>query len=117
MSLKIFMQELETELEAIPVQRRQEIIKDFDSQIKKAIDLGDTEEYLLKILGEPSSVAEKFIAQEAVEDEPESELKIETNTGIKPVTGSIASEIRQYDIESLTINGEMLDVNIEAGNK
>lgn len=117
MSLTIFMQELETELEVIPEQRRQEIINDFDSQIKKAIDLGDTEEYLLKILGDPGKVAAKFIAEETVEEEPKPETKIEKNTDIKPVTGSIASEISQYDIESLVIKGEMVDVRIEAGNK
>lgn len=115
MPLKEFMQELEAELEVIPEDRRQEIVNDFEAQIKKAIELGDTEEYLLKVLGDPGKVAEKFIAQEIVEEEPEPEIL--KTTGIKPVTGSIASEISQYDIESLTIDGEILDVNIKAGNK
>lgn len=119
MSLKEFMLELETELKELPLQRREEILEDFDAQIKKAIELGDTEDHLLKILGDPRKVAEKFIAEEAVVEkrEPKPELKVEVNAAIQPVTGDTASEIREYNIEALTINGEMLDIIIETGSK
>src|SRR5699024_12865257 len=73
MSLNEFITKLEKELDALPDNRREELVKDFEMQIQKAIELGDTEEYLLKILGEPRKVAEKFIAEEIAEEEAEPE--------------------------------------------
>lgn len=118
MSLNEFITELDQELNVLPERRRREIIIDFEAQIEKAIELGDTEEYLLKILGEPRKVAEKFIAEEIVEEEPEQEQQSKvTETVIHPVTGDFASELKDYNINQLVIKGEMVDIKIEKGKK
>lgn len=120
MSLNEFITELDKELNVLPEQRRKEIIEDFKLQIQKAIELGDTEEYLLKVLGEPRKVAEKFIAEEIVEEEPEQQTEQQrevTETIMHPVTGSFASELKDYNINQLVINGEMVDIKIEKGKK
>ena len=70
MSLNKFIAELEKELTVLTESRRKEIIEDFKMQIQRAIELGDTEEYLLKVLGEPRKVAEKFISEQITETEP-----------------------------------------------
>lgn len=116
MSLNEFIKELDQELNVLPENRRKEIINDFEKQIGKAIELGDTEEYLLKILGEPRKVAEKFIAEEIVEEQPEQQREV-TETIMHPVTGNFASELKDYNINQLVINGEMVDIKIEKGKK
>lgn len=120
MSLKEFITELDKELNVLPDDRQKEIINDFETQIEKAIELGDTEEYLLKILGDPRKVAEKFIAEEIVETEPvqqpEQQSEV-TKTTIYPVTGNFAAEMKNYNINQLLINGEMVDIKVERGKK
>lgn len=120
MSLKEFITELDKELNVLPDDRQKEIINDFETQIEKAIELGDTEEYLLKILGDPRKVAEKFIAEEIVETEPvqqpEQQSEV-TKTTIYPVTGNFAAEMKNYNINQLVINGEIVDIKVERGKK
>lgn len=116
MSLNEFIKELDQELNVLPENRRKEIINDFEKQIGKAIELGDTEEYLLKILGEPRKVAEKFIAEEIVEEQPEQQREVK-ETIMHPVTGNFASELKDYNINQLVIHGEMVDIKIEKGKK
>lgn len=116
MSLNEFITELEKELDVLPDNRREDIVKDFKMQIQKAIELGDTEEYLLKILGNPRKVAEKFIAEEIAEEEPEPEQETQ-KTGLQPVTGSFASDLKDFSINQLTISGESADIKIEKGKK
>src|SRR5699024_10450787 len=86
-----------------------------EMQIQKAIELGDTEEYLLKILGEPRKVAEKFIAEEIAEEEAEPEQETR-KTGLQPVTGSFASDLKNFSINQLAISGERADIKIEKTN-
>ncbi|WP_026858699.1 DUF4097 family beta strand repeat-containing protein [Jeotgalicoccus psychrophilus] len=120
MSLNEFITELDQELNVLPEHRRKEIIIDFEAQIKKAMELGDTEEYLLKVLGEPRKVAEKFIAEEIVEEEPEQKPEPKpkvTEMVMHPVTGNFAAEMKDYNINQLVINGEMVDIKIEKGKK
>lgn len=123
MSLNEFITELEKELNVLPEPQRKEIIEDFKMQIQKAIELGDTEEYLLKVLGEPRKVAEKFIAEETTE-EPEDEIPEEPAeinekkvSRRKPVTGSFAKELKDIDISQLKVNGEAAEIKIETGKK
>src|SRR5699024_3057347 len=116
MSLNEFITELEKELDVLPDNRRKELVEDFEMQIQKAIELGDTEEYLLKILGEPKKVAEKFIAEEIAEEEAEPEQET-LKTGLQPVTGSFASDLKNFSINQLTISGESTDIKIEKGKK
>lgn len=123
MLLNEFITELEQELNVLPEPRRKEIIEDFKMQIQKAIELGDTEEYLLKILGEPRKVAEKFIAEEITEEPEEKnteesfEIQKEKEKGRQPVTGSFAAEIKDVDISQLIINGEAVEIKVETGKK
>lgn len=118
MSLNKFIAELEKELTVLTESRRKEIIEDFKMQIQRAIELGDTEEYLLKVLGEPRKVAEKFISEQITETpEVPAEIK-EEQTGLrKPVTGSFAKELKDNDISHLKINGEAAEIRIESGIK
>lgn len=123
MSLNEFITELEKELNVLPEARRKEIIEDFKIQIQKAMELGDTEEYLLKVLGEPRKVAEKFIADEITE-EPEDEIPAEPSevtegevSRRKPVTGSFAKELKDINISHLKINGEAVEIKVETGKK
>ena len=123
MSLNEFITELEKELNVLPEQRREEIIEDFKLQIQKAMELGDTEEYLLKVLGEPRKVAEKFIAEEIIEETEEKnteepvEIQKEKEKGRQPVTGSFAAEMKDADISQLIINGEAMEIKVETGKK
>lgn len=120
MTLNEFISELDKELNALPEDRQKEIINDFEIQIEKAIALGDTEEYLLKILGDPRKVAEKFIAEEIIENEPEQQPEQQSEVTEKmthPVTGNFAAEMKKYNINQLVINGEMVDIKIEKGKR
>ncbi|CEA03887.1 hypothetical protein BN1048_02244 [Jeotgalicoccus saudimassiliensis] len=126
MALNEFITELEEELKVLPEARRHEIIEDFKMQIEKAIELGDTEEYLLKMLGHPVKVAEKFIADEMIE-EPEQETaeklaevtakQKEVKETRKSVTGNFAKELEGINILHLKINGESVAVKVETGGK
>lgn len=123
MSLNEFITELDKELNVLPENRRVEIINDFEAQIEKAMELGDTEEYLLSVLGEPRKVAEKFIADE-MKEEPEekmikepAEQKKQTVKSRKTVTGNFASELKDINISQLIINGEEVEIKVETGEK
>lgn len=116
MSLNEFIKELDKELDVLPDSRREELVEDFKIQIEKAMALGDTEEYLLKILGEPRKIAEKFIAEEIIEEEAEEKPAVK-ETAMQPVTGNFASEMKDYNINQLVIKGEMVDIKIEKGKK
>ena len=123
MSLNEFITELDKELNVLPENRRREIIIDFETQIKKAIELGDTEEYLLKVLGEPRKVAGKFIADEIAEAPEEemtkepAEIKKQAVKSRKTVTGNFASELKDINISQLIVNGEEVEIKVETGKK
>ncbi|CAD2081348.1 hypothetical protein GCM10007275_21680 [Jeotgalicoccus coquinae] len=123
MLLNEFITELEKELKVLPEPRRKEIIEDFKMQIQKAMELGDTEEYLLKILGDPRKVAEKFIADEIIQKPEEeitaepAEIKEEKVKSRQAVTGNFASELKDINISQLTINGETAEIKVESGKK
>ena len=119
MSLNEFITELEKELSVLPKDRQQEIVGNFKMQIQKAMALGDTEEYLLKILGAPSEVAKKCIAKEIIEkpEQKKEEKPLEKKEGRLPVTGHFAAEMKDKDIKQLTILGESAEIKVVTGKK
>lgn len=120
MSLNEFIIQLEEELTVLPKDRREEIIAEFKQQIDKAMELGDTEEYLLKILGKPSNVAEKFIKEEVIEEtETETIVKEQPVEKMKmqPVTGNFAEELRDFNVHQLEIAGDMVNIKVQNGDK